>query len=43
MFYLFLKQKEILINHYRVINSDDILTKLKTTDYIWKPVGHLNE
>lgn len=41
MFYLFLKQKEILINHYRVINSDDILTKLKTTDYIWKPVGHL--
>jgi predicted lipase len=42
LFYLFLKiQQKTLVNHYRVINSNDQMIHLKTKSVIWRPFGRL--
>lgn len=42
LFYLFLKiQQRTLINHYRIINSNDQMIHLKTKSAIWRPLGRL--
>ena len=42
LFYLFLKiHLKTLINHYRIINSNDQMIHLKTSSKIWQPLGRL--